>query len=405
MEGIFKKSSILLVGTFLGMFFLLITNKILTSVMNTSEFGELSYVFNFFTFIQTICGLGVFYAIGNKIARCTEEVEVKKLTGLSFYLVLLNYLIIAIVYVLVFVFYLKDEKSFFSEFFIYSIPLVIVYCFNSFSESVFHCFKNNKYLVIYRILPRLLFLLAVIFMYYWKMDFYLKYVFIVFLLSSLIVHILILLDLKPNFHFVYKDLVGFFTTDFKFGFNVYLGSIISLGAVSFTGILIGFFSSTNQSEIGFYNLAIQLSAPLTLLPNVIVTSSYSSFVSLNRLGSKYLMIVFIICLLTVFSLFLMSNYVVSFIYGEKYMYVSHLNKILLVGYFFYGLAESFNKFILAKGYGSMIRNMSVIVGLVLLSSNMILIPYYGAEGAAISIIISGISFLIVAFYNYYKIVK
>jgi O-antigen/teichoic acid export membrane protein len=56
---------------------------------------------------------------------------------------------------------------------------------------------------------------------------------------------------------------------------------------------------------------------------------------------------------------------------------------------------------LSKGKGIELRNSSFVVGVILIISNLILINILGATGAAISTIISGISYYLIILY-YYK---
>ncbi|MGG5508118.1 MULTISPECIES: oligosaccharide flippase family protein [unclassified Myroides] len=395
-----KRSIVLLVSTLVGMFCLLITNKLITSVLTQDEFGLFSYSLNFFNFIQIITALGVFYPLSRALAKIENRYEYRKILGLGYFFVLVIFLLQLAIIIISYFFYFIPYKTEVVSLILISLPFVWIFSANNLSEVLFQSMQNVKFLAFYRFMPRLLFLVFVAFLT-WYLEFISSLeILYCFLISYVLVHVSCYFALKPSYDSLKEKIKAFLRNDFAFGFNVYTGSLISLGAVSFTGVLIGFFNK-ESSEIGYYNLAIQLSTPLTLLPNVIATSNYTNFVNSRSLSKKILFLVVFVCILSLLLMYLSSDFIVKIIYGEDYFRVSDINKILIIGYFFYGIADCFNKFLLAKGFGKEIRNTSIIIGLCLFLSNIILIPKYSASGAAISVILAGVIYLVFSIYFYF----
>lgn len=397
-----KRSIVLLASTVLGMLCLLMTNKFITSVLSSSDFGSFSYALNFFNLVQITTSFGVFYPLSRELAKSNINREIRNILGLGYFFVFCIFLLQLVVVISSYYIYFLPQKPEIALTILCVLPLTWIFSANNLSEVLFQSLNSVKYLAAYRFLPRFIFLLLVyLLIVFYEKKISLSLLLYSFLISYSIVHIGSFFAIKPKFTRLKNKCKDFFNFDFSFGFNVYTGSLISLGAVSFTGLLIGFFQE-NSSEVGYYNLAIQLSVPLTLLPNVIATSNYSKFVNNKCIGNNVLFSVVLICLSSLVMMFILSDFIVDFIYGSSYRRVSEINKILIIGYFFYGIADCYNKFLLAKGYGKEIRNTSIIIGVFLLLSNFLLIPKFSSVGAAISVIIAGIVYLFFSMYFYYS---
>ena len=76
-----------------------------------------------------------------------------------------------------------------------------------------------------------------------------------------------------------------------------------------------------------------------------------------------------------------------------------------IGVLIYGMADFFNRFLGANGQGKALRNGALIVGISLLLMNLLLIPKYGAFGAAYTKVIAGVIYLINMLFYYFKFIK
>ena len=93
---------------------------------------------------------------------------------------------------------------------------------------------------------------------------------------------------------------------------------------------------------------------------------------------------------------------VNYFYGKEYGPVIQINYIVSIGVILYGFGDFFNRFLGANGQGRALRNAAFFVGGSLMVSSVLLIPKYGAYGAAYAKLIAGFIYLTTIYYNYLK---
>ena len=82
-----------------------------------------------------------------------------------------------------------------------------------------------------------------------------------------------------------------------------------------------------------------------------------------------------------------------------------LLKYMCFGALSYGIADFFNKYLLSKGFGVQLRNVSIIVGIIMLLIAYPLIYYWGCYGAAYIKAVTGIVYIISIVFTYKKSIK
>ena len=158
------------------------------------------------------------------------------------------------------------------------------------------------------------------------------------------------------------------------------------------GLIISKYCNDNV-ELGFYNIALQISVPLTLIPNILSTVFFAKFASNHLLTRNLVIGVVVISLFLYTILFIFSDIIISIVFGASYLPAAKLIKILGLGSLLYGIADFFNRFILAKGESNIIRNIATTVGISYLLFGFLLIPKYLAEGASYAKVLTGIIYL------------
>jgi len=96
---------------------------------------------------------------------------------------------------------------------------------------------------------------------------------------------------------------------------------------------------------------------------------------------------------------------IKYFYGNEFLPVIELNYLVCFGILLHGMADFFNRFLGAHGKGKLLRNSSFIVGIATLGINIILIPKFGAMGAAYTKILSGLVYLLVMLFCYHRVIK
>ena len=142
--------------------------------------------------------------------------------------------------------------------------------------------------------------------------------------------------------------------------------------------------------------------PLSFLPSIVGTSYYKKYIKLKVIPSEAFKKVVISSIFLLIFLLLGIDYIIDFFLGAKYKEVSALIKIGSFGAVLHGLADFINKFLLAKGESIYLKKVSIVIGIVQLTSSLLLIHYFSATGAIIAKSLGSLVFFGSLFYYYYK---
>lgn len=396
-----SQSSLLLTSTVGEMICLIVINYFLTRQLGTEKYGIYSLLINIFTFSKVIFNFGFFQSAGRIVATTKDDVKCRHIyaaaIAICFVLDLLMNISI-IIFLCLF-----NEYRYLLPILLITIPFNWIYLMQEFMELVLQGKNKIKLLSLSRLGPRILFLIWIIVNIFFISSLTVKTNIEALLLSYVCVFLFNIIMLKPIFAHVRENIGIIMEANRQFGFNIYIGSVFAVGVASFTGVLISYFVS-DPSNVGFYNLSLQLATPLTLIPNILATVLFTRFVDDKEIDSKYEVLVIVLCIILALSLFLLSKPIVSLLYGDEFLTAADLLNYLVVGSLFYGIANFYNRFLLAKGKGRELRNASFVVGVVLLVSNILFLKHFGVVGAAYSYILAGIANCVCVLYYYRKLI-
>ncbi len=108
------------------------------------------------------------------------------------------------------------------------------------------------------------------------------------------------------------------------------------------------------------------------------------------------MVVAITLLPTILSpgaIFVLAGPFIRHFYSDDFLPVINLVHVAAPAMFLYGCGVFLNRFLEAHGRGVAIRNSFILTGLSLLAANLILIPDFGPEGAAMAMVIASSIYL------------
>jgi O-antigen/teichoic acid export membrane protein len=400
-EEKFRQTILLLISSVVVMILVLGINFYVTRIINEDSFGNYSLIINIFNFSQIVFNLGFFYSISRGIAIVNNDIEKRELYGVGLVISFFLFILMAFCMIIIINFFEVLKTDLILQSLMLCIPFSWIFLLNSFNELLLQGSNRISLLSFSRFAPKFLFLISLMIIYYFAIDIRsINNLLILFFFSSILPFFIIIYKLKPKLTNFKKRFQEVKVANSQFGFNIYLGSLFAVGASSFSGLLIGYFG-INNLEVGYYSIALQLTAPLSLIPNVIATTSFKRFANSEFIDKKTLKIMYSISLLLIIVLLVISKPIVLLIYGEEYIKCVTLFYYLSIGSILYGISDFYNRFLLSKGKGIELRNSSFVVGVILIISNLILINILGATGAAISTIISGISYYLIILY-YYK---
>lgn len=399
-----RKQTVLLLGaTVLNIVVSVVVNMLLTRYLGKNDFGNYSYIINIFTFSQIFFLFGFFHSGSRLIALLNSEYEVRKFYGVELIILIFLYALMSILIFLFSLYFVFSENN---NYVFNSILLVLpfgwVYLLTNYYEILFQGSNDIKYLAKVRCFPRIIFLILFIIYIIYIETVKLDWAILLYFLSYAVVYIYILLKIKP----VFKDFKDIYNNIWKanvdYGFDIYLGTLFSVGTSQFTGLLISFMGDSNI-EVGYFNIANQICLPLTLIPNIISTVYFKQFATSKYINKSLFKIITVISVFSFIILFVFSKTIIIFIYGIDYVAAADILLFLSIGALLYGMSDFFSRFLLAKGRGKELRNSAFLIGVILSILNVILIKYCNAIGAAYARILSGFAYMLLMCYYYKKI--
>ena len=209
-------------------------------------------------------------------------------------------------------------------------------------------------------------------------------------------------QLKPIF-----NNIGLYTKEIiqknrEYGWHYYTGAIANQTTFKLDELFITYF--VNVSQLGFYTLANMICSPMSIMSGAISKSMFKKMASLEKIPRKLFIYNSFWLVVCVLGLYLIGEYIVSFLFGAEYGEVALLIIPLSIAHFFQGLSAPF-AFLSAKSMGKEIRNVAFAEGAVNVIGNIILVPLHGVYGAIIaSILARFVHYICLAYYyrNYTK---
>lgn len=387
-----SQTGLLLLATISNIVTQIVINALLARSLSQEEYGNYSYFINLFIFCQTVFNFGFFYTICRliSISKSHTEVRIYYYEGLK-YLFLNSLIMIFALYAYSFIELDYLKRNGIENIFWIITPLSIVYLITNYNEQIFQGNNKIQELAISRGLPKLVYALLLGCIFFCGIKVSLLFFLILYLSSHLIVYLYLIKRISPLRNKVshFKEI---YNKNKKFGLNIYLGALLSVGVANMMGLIISKYC-VNNIELGFYNIALQITTPLTLIPNILSTVLFARFANNQDLTKKIILSVTMISIVVYLSLFLLSDIIISVIFGSSYLPASKLIKILGLGCLLYGIADFFNRYLLAKGESVIIRNIATTIGICYLTSGFILIPILYAEGASFARVLTGVIYL------------
>ncbi|MBD5391379.1 oligosaccharide flippase family protein [bacterium] len=387
------QTGFLLIATISNIITQIVINAALARSISQEDYGNYSYFINLFTFCQTIFNFGFFYTICRIVSTTQNQEEIRTYyyEGLKF-LSLTAVILVACLYIYSFIDLPELKRNGIEQVFWIIAPFSFVYLITNFNEQILQGNNRIRELALSRALPKFTYalLLGILFILHEKFSI-LGYLFL-YLGSHFVIYFYLIKRIGPRAgaESKFKEI---FKQNRKFGLNIYLGSLLSVGVANMMGLIISKYCPDNV-QLGYYNIALQITIPLTLIPNILSTVLFAKFAKNPSLSPKIIYTLLLISITLYTTLYFLSDLIICLIFGDGYLPAAKLIKILGLGSLLYGMADFFNRYILARGKASAIRNISITIGLIYLASGFILIPKQYAEGASYAKVFAGLIYFI-----------
>jgi O-antigen/teichoic acid export membrane protein len=369
-------------------------------LLSKESFGDWKYLQSFIAFIGYFANFGLYSSGGRLIAATNDKKKIRIYKGYMLYFAFIGLSIITLSAITTGLFFPKLLNETLFHLVLIMFPFFIIHPLNFYFECTFQGEGKMMSLAVFRCVPPSIYVVMLYAfkshsagsVYYNAILYYVSY-FVTFL-------ILIWYD-KPIFKWNTNEWKDLRLQHKTFGIHIYWGALWTIGAIQLLPILVGFFN-INNIEVGHYSLALSFIMPLSFLPSIVGTSYFKKYIKLPTIPRAAFRKVIFSSLLLLVALLLGIDYVIDFFLGAKYKEVSALIKIGSFGAILHGFADFVNKFLLAKGESIFLKKVSMVTGVVQLSSSLVLIHYFSATGAIIAKSIGSLLFFCALFFYYHK---
>jgi len=403
----FRQVAVLYSVNLIGMPLGIVISIILTRFLGAEGFGDYTFLNNVFNFSIVIFSFGFFQAGNRALVLNHDPRKAKEYYGAELFLLLLMFLLMAIsLYIYGTLDRNLQEKNLQTLFFLI-IPFSWIFILIRYFETLFQADNRINELAATRLFPKIGFFVSAVIMYYLLPDFQgskLAVIWTLYLVSYFIVFLIVILFLKVSFRSLKERIREIWHYNKTYGFDVYTGSVFSIGFITLTGVLISYFSLDNTG-VGYFGLAVTFASPLALIPNVIATTHYKDFSLKSKMPPKLIRVTVLLSITAMLIIWIFAGPFIRFFYGDAFEPVIKLNLLVSIGVLFHGFADFFNRFLGSHGHGKALRNSAILIGLLVLVLNLLLIPRFGETGAAFSKISSGLLYFILMIFYYKQLIK
>ena len=384
---------------FAGLLVSLAVSSINTHALGADQFGDYKFLQTISTFCITFLTFGLFVSGGRLLAIAEDSNSRRRLLGGITIIVGVIYFVFAALFLFL-SFYFDEvfgrDLGWLAQ---VTLPLVFIYPLNICLENILKGLNAIYSLAAVRLIPNTLYL---VYAYYLSinndLDLYSAY--LGYLGFSAVVFLGVFIYLKPSFSGALENINHIYQETKSYGFKVYTGILASVATMHFGGIMVAFYLDTKSA--GFFLLARTITMPLTQISTTIGATLFRKFARSKYITSRVFIVTACMAISLLGLFFIVIDDFVKWLYPPEFEVIVPLCYIMAAGATLQGVGGMINNFVCAKGHGSYSRNASFIRGAVNVVGYTAGVKYFGVTGAATTVLVSGIAFL-VALVFYYRL--
>jgi O-antigen/teichoic acid export membrane protein len=395
----FQQSSLLLLSTIAGMGLSFLNSILVARLLGVAAYGDFKFIQTVWVFISLISSFGFFHAVSRAIVVETDPKTIAEITGASFLITIgistlmtLASVLLARPLDLIFNIHL-------SGFFLALSPLLAAYSLQSILPLILQANNRIGLLAMFTTLPQLLNVTITASMLYCGIS-SIVWVTVAQLGPVLLVGLIVFKWLNPTLENIPASLSKIRKQNKNYGLDIFKGSLGAVGASQINRLTVAYW--VDNTALGFLSLAIVLTEPLKLLPNVVATSSFRRFAGQKKISSRIVQIsIFISITLGIAAIFFYNNFL-HIIYPQGFESVKFMATALSLGAVLHGFGDFYNRFLGAQGEGKSIRNSAYLVGLVSIVAALVLPPILGVWGAVLATLAGNFAYFLLMLASYFK---
>ena len=396
-----RQVAILYGSSLLGVVLGVLCSIVNTRFLSPADYGDVRYVQNIINFVATFLLFGYFLSGARLMALSDDRDYVGRVKGMMILILAAACLVLCIAMPVNY--FLHADRPQVAWLFLLSMPVCFYPLFLNYIDQTAQGDNQIGLLSLARLMPYLLYVpvgYVVYSVYGATSD---RMVLLQWGIYCM-VYVVIIIATKPLFRRlapVWRDLTE---ENRKYGMQLYIGSLVMVATNYLAGISLGYFNEDN-SEVGFYTLALTVTSPLTALPTIVGTTYFKRFAKQPFIPKKMIVATIGMTAATCIAFVLLIHPVVTFLYTDRYAVVATYASFLSVGYCLHGLGDMFNRYLCSHGQGVSVRNASIINGVFKMFGYTLLVALFNTNGAIATTIMCDAIYFSCLIYYYLKFTK
>ena len=379
---------------------------VLSSIVNTrfldpAEYGDVRYVQNIINFLATFLVFGYFLSGARLMALSDDRQYVARIKGTMILVLCVACFVLSMAMPVCY--FLHANKPAVAVLFLASMPVCFYPLFLNYIDQTAQGDNQIVHLSMARLLPYLFYVPIGYAVYSHFGATSVRMVLLQWGLYSLI-YVGIIIATRPAFNNLRPIWGQLNDENRRYGLQLYIGSLVMVSTNYLAGISLGYFNHDN-SEVGFYTLALTVTTPLAALPSIIGTTYFKKFAKQPCIPRKVILVTVAMTAATCVLFVLLIHPVVRFLYTDKYAVVGTYASILSVGFCIHGLGDMFNRYLCSHGQGVSVRNASIANGIFKIFGYTVLVALFNTNGAIATTIICDVVYFSCLMYYYLKFTK
>jgi O-antigen/teichoic acid export membrane protein len=376
-----SQTALLFGAQVLNVLFGVLVNGANTRLLSVEEFGIFSFVTATILFVALFFDFGVFTSGSRLVALAKQRQDERECVGGLFSITMV--IGVGLSGVLFLVSFLIDGlfATKIGYLLLMLSPLVAVFPFQTLLMFIFRGNNQIGKLALYTFLPRAVYFVAVLLA--WRFfGFSLIISLYLYVLTLVVATAVIMAALKPSFRHMRNQIRLILRETREYGLNVYAGAIVDVFTRGTDKLLISYF--IGAIPVGYYSIASMLASPISMVSTSLATSIFKDLTDKEKIPREYKVANLAILLLSGVGLIVLSPYIVTFVFTDKYLAALSVIPILTLSGVFNGMSQLYNAYFAAHRLGAYLRNTSILTSSFNLVGNFILISKIGMMGAAVS---------------------
>jgi len=365
----------LILNIFLGW----VVAKFNTTYLDLADYGRYSFFIIVLYFSRSFFGFGFFESTSRLLAVTPDTSGRKELLGTGILFTLGFIILFSLFFILAALFSDNIFNVKIGDLCSYYALIASVILFHSFYLLAIRGTGQIELLSILTVSPRIFYLLLMALIIFLNQFTLIQSLNMFFLAMGLVI-ILITLYLKPSFknwkstaHRLWQELKSY-------GIHLYLSTIWNEILFHADKFVVSYFLSAQS--MAYYALGYALTFPLSHFSTSIATTMFNRFALQSRISFRVIRVNIIFVIASVLVFIFLRRIIIVNLFSMEYLPTVDIMLPLALAFGFSGLSKPFTLFLMARGDGKRVRNISVLVPTVHIIAGILIVPYYGILGAA-----------------------